>query len=532
MIGMSKFTLMRLAGAADPFMPITNFDNPFSDPPSPPPAPDYTGAAQASAQSSKEVTNINNYANRPTINTPWGSQTWTTTPVTDPATGQTVTQWTQNTNLTPESQRALDSQLAMQQGRSDIANSLMDSAKEAITTPIDYSSFSAYGSAPKASNFNYLGAAPTLETGFTSQYGLPSEFAAKNLPTMMDSIDKSGVSKLPEFDRQYVNDMFNESLQYMRPDQERQQSSLEAKLINQGLTRGSEAYNNSYRQMMDQQSRDKYNALQVAMNQGNQMFQNQLSGNNQTFNQALQDASFRNAANNQAFGQQNQTWQNNFNLGNTAFNQAYQTAAFKNNALAQQQGIEQNIAQFNNTNMQNEFSQQQAISNYQNQMRQAQIAEAQQRQLQPLNNINALISGQQVSMPQMPTFNANQAAQPVNYLGAAQAQGNYNLQQQQMNNASSNSAMSGMFGLGGSLLGAAGAAGGFAPLFGMSDKRLKRDITKIGVLGKFNLYKYRFLWSDDWEVGVMAQEVKKVMPEAVKRLSNGYYAVNYAMIGA
>jgi hypothetical protein len=49
-----------------------------------------------------------NYANRPTINTPWGSQSWQTQAGIDPSTGQSVTQWTQNTNLTPQSQAALD----------------------------------------------------------------------------------------------------------------------------------------------------------------------------------------------------------------------------------------------------------------------------------------------------------------------------------------------------------------------------------------------------------------------------------------
>lgn len=401
-----------------------------------PAAPDYTGAAQATAQSSKEVTNINNWANRPTIKTPWGTQSWTTEKQIDPATGQEVTAWTQNTSLTPESQAALNSQMAMQQGRSDLANSLMNQAGDAVTKPIDYDSFSEMGATPTASNFQELNSAGRGNNPFNY-----------STQPIQQQVDMSGVSKLGTYDRAFVNDAFNEALNYMRPDQERQQSALETKLVNQGLTRGSEAYNNAYRQMMDQQSRDKYGALQTAYNQGNQMYQNQLAANNQTYNQAFNNANFANNAQNQSFNQQNQAWNNNFNLNNQMFNQDLQQATF------------------NNQNRQNEFAQQQNIANYQNVLRQQQIAEAQQRQLQPLNNINALISGQQVSMPQMPSFNANQAAQPVNYLGAAQAQGNYNMQQQQMNNASSNSAMAGAFGLGGSLLGGAGAAGGFGKLF-------------------------------------------------------------------
>ena len=361
-----------------------------------PAAPDYTGAAQASSQSSKELTNINNYANRPTQNNPMGSVSWEVNPFVDPATGQTVSAWTQNTALTPEAQAAFDSQLAMQRGRTDLANGLMPQAAEAINTPIDYDSFSSMGTTPTASNFQNLGPAQNMQTAFESRYDLPGQFKAENLPAM------------PTFDRGFVDSQLNEALNYMRPDQERSAASLETKLTNQGLTRGSEAYNNAYRQMMDQQSRDKYNALTTAYQQGNQMFNNQLS------------------ANNQAFGQQNTSWNNNFNLGNTAFNQAYNQATFGNNARA---------------------------ANYQNNLRQQQIAEAQMRQLQPLNQINALTSGQQVAMPTFPSFNANQAAQPVNYLGAANAQGNYNLQSTAMNNASANSTTQGAFGLGGSLAG-------------------------------------------------------------------------------
>lgn len=426
-----------------------------------PPAPDYTGAAQAQAQSSAETTNMANYANRPTINTPYGGQNWTTEKVVDPGTGQEVTKWTQNTTLAPESQKALDSQLAMQQGRSDIANRLMPQAEAAVTQPIDYSQMSQAGTTPTQSNFQSLGASPSLKTDFTQ--------------------------KTPEYNQAYVQDLQNQALNYMRPDQEHQQELMASKLANQGITAGSEAYNTAMRQMNDQQARDKYQALNTAMNQGSQMYNNQLAGNAQNMN-AL-------------------------SLGNTA--------------MGQQQGLEQNAAQFNNTNAQNVFGQQQNIANYQNQLRQQQIAEAQQRQLQPLNNINALLTGQQVGMPQMPSFNANQAAQPVNYLGAAQSQGNYNMQQAQMNNASANSQTSGAMQLGGAALGAA---------MMMSDKRLKTNISKImdiKVNGKtLGWYRYQYIGSSAWYEGLMAQEVKKAVPEAVKRHRSGFDMVDYAMIGA
>lgn len=58
-------------------------------------------------------------------------------------------------------------------------------------------------------------------------------------------------------------------------------------------------------------------------------------------------------------------------------------------------------------------------SGYANTMRQAQLAEEMQRRGFSLNEINALISGQQVGMPQMPSFSmAGRVAGP-DYMGAA-----------------------------------------------------------------------------------------------------------------
>ncbi|MFC1626298.1 PilX N-terminal domain-containing pilus assembly protein [Pseudomonadota bacterium] len=64
-----------------------------------------------------------------------------------------------------------------------------------------------------------------------------------------------------------------------------------------------------------------------------------------------------------------------------------------------------------------------------------------------------------------------------------------------------------------------------------SDRRLKMDIKRIGThpLG-IGWYSFEYLWGER-AVGVMADEVKKIMPEAVNRHSSGYDMVNYALIG-
>ena len=66
----------------------------------------------------------------------------------------------------------------------------------------------------------------------------------------------------------------------------------------------------------------------------------------------------------------------------------------------------------------------------------------------------------------------------------------------------------------------------------VSDIRLKRDIALLSRLDNgLGLYRYRYLWSDQVYVGVMAQEVEKVMPEAVARGADGYLRVDYQRLG-
>ena len=65
-----------------------------------------------------------------------------------------------------------------------------------------------------------------------------------------------------------------------------------------------------------------------------------------------------------------------------------------------------------------------------------------------------------------------------------------------------------------------------------SDIRLKRDIAQVGELDSgVGLYRYRYLWSDTTYVGVLAQEVAEVVPEAVRRGADGYLRVDYARLG-
>lgn len=70
------------------------------------------------------------------------------------------------------------------------------------------------------------------------------------------------------------------------------------------------------------------------------------------------------------------------------------------------------------------------------------------------------------------------------------------------------------------------------PWWFYSDARLKQDIVWLSRLPNgLNLYSYRYVWSDTVYVGVMAQQVAALLPEAVTTAANGYLAVDYARLG-
>ena len=67
---------------------------------------------------------------------------------------------------------------------------------------------------------------------------------------------------------------------------------------------------------------------------------------------------------------------------------------------------------------------------------------------------------------------------------------------------------------------------------GPSDRRLKRDVAAVGRLDNgLALYSFRYLDSDGVYVGVMAQEVLQVAPEAVSVGCDGFMRVHYDRIG-
>ena len=419
-----------------------------------PPPPDYTGAAKEQSQASKEITNIQNWANRPTQNTPWGTSSWQTYKAIDPATGQPVTQWVQNTQLNPQLQSALDDQLGIQAGRSALAGGFLGRVADAYQSPFDYNSLPAWmqPNAPQNLQTRTADYTPGLATGFN--FGQP----------------------LPQMDSSYRDTVANQLMSKMQPTHDYQTKQLETKLANQGLRAGSEAYNRAMNQLGNQQSLERFNALDQSGNEAQRLYNMQMQTAQQGYNQNLGAAQFQN----QALGQA------------SALDLARMQA--QNQATSQQYGLNSQQAQF------------------QNQMRQQQIAEQMQRRGMSLNELNSLLTGQQVSMPQMPSFQAASKAETPNLLGAAQMGYDAQLGATNAQNAATGNLLS------------AGAQLGSAYMF--SDRRLKSNIKRVGTHGiGVGIYEYTMMGIA--QRGVIAQEVQAVRPDLVKRHANGYLMVNY-----
>lgn len=148
---------------------------------------------------------------------------------------------------------------------------------------------------------------------------------------------------------------------------------------------------------------------------------------------------------------------------------------------------------------------------------------------QPINEVAALLgTGTSVQNPQF--INSPQSAiQPTDVAGIYnnnyQTQMANYLQGQQMTNAQNAATTGGLFGLGGTVLGAGLKYG--LPLIG-SDIRMKENIRHIGhTTDGQKLYSFNYIGNPKHEIGLMAQEVERIKPDAVHEI-DGLKYVDYA----
>lgn len=134
---------------------------------------------------------------------------------------------------------------------------------------------------------------------------------------------------------------------------------------------------------------------------------------------------------------------------------------------------------------------------------------------QPINEITALLSGSQVQSPQFQSTPQTPVS-GVDYAGLVS--NNYNQQV-----AANNSMLGGLAGLGGSLIGGWAKSGFMMP----SDRKLKEGARVVGRLENgLPVWAFRYRGGDITMLGLMADEVEQIHPEAVGEVS-GYKAVDY-----
>lgn len=414
-----------------------------------PKAPDYAAAAEQQAQSSREVTEQQTWANRPDQVTPWGTQSWENQQVWDPSTQQYLNRWTQNTTLNPESQRALDAQLALTTGRSELGASLFPRAQQEFGQAIDWNQFDPAGQRVQAGN-------------------LTPEQLARGYETAGPELDPSS-----RYFQQANEAIYNQWADRALPQQERDTDALRTQLYNMGLKEGDPGYDREMEKLRQTQGdamrQAQYQATIGAGGEAQRFLGMDAATRAQLTGENRDQASFGNQAAGQAFGMEAQAGSQN-------------------------------------------FQQQQAASAYDTQLRQQQIAEEMQRRGFSLNEINALISGQQVGMPSMPGFQNAQRSEGVQALQAADLTGQAELDRFNAQQQATQGMMSGI----GSM------AGGFM----MSDRRMKTDVTRIGATpGGVPVYTFRYIFGGPLHVGVMADEVPHA---AVNR--GGILFVDYSKV--
>jgi Chaperone of endosialidase len=253
----------------------------------------------------------------------------------------------------------------------------------------------------------------------------------------------------------------------IQPQLDIQKQQLQQQLADQGIKPGSAAYNNAFVPFNSQENNAWMGAITGATAQQAQAMQT-----------ANAQAQFANSAQSQAF-QQSATEGN-----------------YTSQALAQQLAQAQSVYNAQNTTQQNWLTAQYAAQN------------------QPINQITSLLSGTQISNPNFVNTPSNQIP-TTDTAGLINTNFSQQMQNYQTQSQNYQSLIGGIFGM----------VGGLAKM-GASDRRLKENLDRIATVfaadsdgdkHELPIYKYNFKADParQTQVGPMAQDVERYMPEAV-----------------
>lgn len=426
----------------------------------------------------------------------------------------------QVTSLSPAEQATYDRTKQAQNGALDTANTQLGRVNAALATPLNTDGLPALSGSITPQGTRQFGFdVPTLQTGYASQNtfnnGQPLQYGFNQGQQVQGQV---GPQDLSAASKQAQDAAYSQATSRLDPQFTQSEEQLRNQLANQGLSQNSDAY----RTALDSFSRGKNDAYSTAQNQSvtqgnaaaqqlfdqslNQgQFANQAAGQQYTQNQG--QAAFNNQTAGQDFSQNQQAAQF---YNDTNANQA----AFGNNAAATQAGLAAQSAQVNNSAVDSQRNTQIQLAQLQNTARNQGLQERAYIQNQPINQFTGLLGLGQVGQPQGISYTPSQVA-PTDVTGAYALQSQ--AQQANANRAqqASSGMMGGLFSLGSAAM--------------MSDIRLKTDIKLIrrrkdGV----GIYRFRYKAGGPMQVGVMAQELKKVRPDLVIKRLDGFLAVDYS----
>ena len=460
-----------------------------------PPAPDYIGAAKQQGQDNLAAAKQSNIMSNPNMYTPFGNQTVSYSAPTLDQSGYNAALAKYNAGGGVNKE---DYYSSNGEGGQSFNQSAYDSALAKRGAAPDQSAFMTGGGQPTVTQTLTPQAQQTLdsqqrvqtalanlgETGIAnaratlSQPFVPTTTAIEHnfggygaVPTAANfnaqtGIDTSNIAKMPINAGTTAQQLI---LDRLAPTVAQGDTSFKQALANQGLAPGTAAYDAAYRNRQ-MGVNDLYS--QAAL-QGINL---DMSANQQGYNQALSNAGLYNSAVGQNYGQGMQTQ-------GTQFSQGLNKAQFQN--TAQQQQLAQDLA----------------------------------LRAQPINEVIGLMGGSQIQLPQFQGYQGTSVAPAPTFAGA-QAQNQAAMQNYGIQQAGNNATTQGLFS-------ALGTAAMFAPKF--SDRRLKSNIVQVGThpLG-IGIYEYDIFGKR--ELGVMADEVAKVMPDAIVPHESGYMMVNYGKL--
>jgi hypothetical protein len=517
--------------------------------PPPPTPPRETSAAQTGANISTAIAN-NMMGNANLISadgsTQKTAQTGTYT-FTDPYTNMSydIPTFTRTEALSPVRQQTLEQS---NQANLNLATLGANTSKQLIGSMQKQLTADDLGPRPELGAMQRLGSGPQM--GRVEPIADMERLGAAATPQMRyanqgPSLGLMGEGSVPNLRTSYVDDFSADRSRVedalfsrLNPKLQQDRSALETQLSNQGIKLGSAAYDRAMGNF-GQQSNDARMAAIMAGGQEQSrlaglardqaVFGNDASGQQFSMRQARQgfdnsalqqmgDNDFRRTGFNNMADQQvadNEVRRVGFNnsAGQADLQNRIAATGFNNSAGQQMYDNEARAAGFNNSASMDQFNA--GMSGRAQRMQEAFALDN-----QPVNKAMALASGTQVANPQFQPFNVSRIPTTDN-AGIIQNYDQQNFQRWQAEEQQNQRMMGGLMGLGGAALG----------MFRFSDERLKEDIEPVGTLKGHKLYEYTMKDSGEKQIGVMAQEVRKKRPDAVKKdPESGYLKVNYGAL--